>query len=107
MHAFHVHSQKNHIDFIVLKINKNLLMTFCSPNMPYLFFRVCVQGRAAKSYISKLIILPKNALQLIYFAPSDAHAISCFIESNSLSVNMICFDTVANLAILCMIFGKD
>ena len=82
-------------------------MTFCSPNMPYLFFRVCVQGRAAKSYISKLIILPKNALQLIYFAPSDAHAISCFIESNSLSVNMIYFDTVANLAILCMIFGKE
>lgn len=74
-------------------------MTFCSPNMPYLFFRVCVQGRAAKSYISKLIILPKNALQLIYFAPSDAHAtgIPLFIESKILPVNMIYFDTVVKV----------
>ena len=34
---------------------------------------------------------------MIYFAPSDAHAIPLFIESKVLPVNMIYFDTVANL----------
>ena len=46
---------------------------------------------------TKLLVLQKHALRLIYFAPSDAHAIRLFIESKILPVNMIYFDTVANL----------
>ena len=59
--------------------------------MPYLSYGICVWGRAAKSYISKLLVRQKRALRLIYLAPSDAHAIPLFIESK------IYFDTVANL----------
>jgi len=65
--------------------------------MPYLSYGICVWGRATKSYISKLLVLQKRALRLIYFASSDAQAIPLFIESKILPVNMIYFDTVANL----------
>ena len=65
--------------------------------MPYLSYGICVWGRAAKSYIRKLLVPQKRALRLIYFAPSDAHAIPLFIGSKILPVNMIYFDTVANL----------
>ena len=65
--------------------------------MPYLSYGICVWGRAAKSYISKLLVLQKSALRLIHFAPNDAHAIPLFIESKILPVNMSYFDTDANL----------
>ena len=66
--------------------------------MPYaISYGICVWGRAAKSYISKLLVLKKRALRLIYSAPSDAHAVPLFIESKILPVNMFYFDTVANL----------
>ena len=103
---------KYHIDFVSLKISKTigilarlrhfvptetLLMIDHSLIMPYVSYGICVWGRAAKSYITKLLVLQKRALRLIYFAPSDAHAIPLFIESKILPVNMIYFDTVANL----------
>ena len=103
---------KLHIDFISLKISKTigivsrlghfvptetLLMICHSLIMPYLSYGICVWGRAAKSYISKLLVLKKRALRLIYSAPSDAHAVPLFIESKNLPVNMIYFDTVTNL----------
>ena len=62
-------------------------MIYRSLIMPYLSYRICVWGRAAKSYISKLLVLHKRALRLIYFAPSDAHAIPLFIELEILPVN--------------------
>ena len=62
--------------------------------LPYLSYGICVWGRAAKSYIGKL---QKRALRLIYFAPSDAHAIPLFIQSKILPVNMIYFDAIVNL----------
>ena len=65
--------------------------------MPYLSYGICVWGRAPKSYISKLLVLQKRALRLIYFAPVDTHAFPLFIKSKILPVNMIYFDTVANL----------
>ena len=65
--------------------------------MPYLSYEICVWGHAAKLYISKLLVLQKRALQLIYFAPSDPRAIPLFSESKILPVIMIYFDTVANL----------
>ena len=65
--------------------------------MPYLSYGICVWGRTAKSNISKLLVLQKHALRVIYFAPSDAHAIPLLTESKILRVNMIYFDTVANL----------
>jgi len=36
------------------------------------------------------------ALRLIYFTPSDAHAIPLFIQSKILFVNMIYFDAIVN-----------
>ena len=78
-------------------------MSYRSFIMSYLSYGICVWGHAAKSYVSKLLVLQKCALQLICFAPSDAHAIPLFIQSKILPVNMIYFDTVA---ISCMIFGK-
>ena len=63
--------------------------------MPYLSYGICVWGSAAKSYISKLPVLQK--LRLIYIASSEAHAIPLFIQSKISPVNMIYFDTVANL----------
>ena len=65
--------------------------------MPYLSYGICVWGRAPKSYISKLLVLQKRALRLIYFAPRDTHTFPLFIKSKILPVNMIYFDTVANL----------
>ena len=103
---------KHHIDFISLKISKTigilarlrhfvptetLLMIYRSLIMPYLSYGICVWGPAPKSYISKLLVLQKRALRLIYFAPRDTHAFPLFIKSKILPVNMIYFDTVANL----------
>ena len=65
--------------------------------IPYTTYGICVWGLAAKSYINKLLALQKRALRLIYFAPSNAHDIPFFIETKFLPVNMIYFDTVANL----------
>ena len=76
-------------------------MIYCSLILPYLSYVISVRGRAAKSYIRKLhvhvLVLQKRTLRLIYFAPSNAHAIHLFIESNILPVNMNYFDLVVNL----------
>ena len=70
--------------------------------MPYLSYGICVWGRAAKSYISKLLVLQKRALRLIYFAPRDTHVVPLFIKSKILPVSIL-----TRLRISCMIFGKD
>ena len=62
--------------------------------------------QSSHEYISKLLVLQIRALRLIYFAPSDANAIPLFIESKILTVNMIYFDTVANL-LHDTVLGKD
>ena len=72
-------------------------MIYRSLIMPYLSYGICVWGRAPKSYISKLLVLQKRALRLIYFASRDTHAPPLFIKSKILPVNMIYFDMVANL----------
>ena len=76
---------------------ETLLMIYRSLIMSYLSYGICVWGRAPKSYISKLLVLQKCALGLIYFAPRDTHAFPLFIKSKILPVNMIYFDMVANL----------
>ena len=76
---------------------ETLLMIYRSLIMPYLSYGICVWDRAPKSSISKLLALQKRALRLIYFAPRDTHALPLFIKSKILPVNMIYFDTVANL----------
>jgi len=67
---------------------ETLLMIYRSLILPYLSYGICVWSRAAKSYIGKLLVLQKRALRLIYFAPSDAHAIPLFIQSKILPVNI-------------------
>ena len=70
----------------LLMIYRSLII-FCQ----IYFYGTCVWGRAAKSYISKRLVLQKRALRLIYFAPCDVHAIPLLTEYK------ICFDAVANL----------
>ena len=94
---------KHHIDFISLKMRKTigilarlrhfvptetLLTIYRSLIMPYLSYGICVWGRSAKSDITKLLVLQKRALRLIYFAPSDAHAIPLFIKSKILPYDL-------------------
>ena len=62
---------------------ETLLMIYHSLIMPYLSYGIWVWGRTAKSYIKTLLVLQKRALRLIYFAPSDAHAIPLFINQRS------------------------
>jgi len=56
-----------------------------------------VYGVVQPNCTFKLLDLQKRALQLICFVPSDAHAISLFIQSKILPVNMIYFDAIVNL----------
>ena len=70
----------------LLMIYRSLII-FCQ----IYFYGNCVWGRAAKSYISKRLVLQKRALRLIYFAPCDVYAIPLLTEYK------IYFDAVANL----------
>ena len=63
---------------------ETLLMIYRSLILPYLSYGRCVWGLVAKSYINKLLVLQKRALRLIYFAPSNAHAILFFMETKGL-----------------------
>ena len=45
-------------------------------------------GQAAKTHLQKLLVLQKRVLRLMYFSEPRAHAVSLFITSNILSINM-------------------
>ena len=57
-------------------------------------YGVVQPSRTLGSYLSSRNVLCDR---LIYFAPSDAHVTPLFIESKILPVNVIYFDTIANL----------
>ena len=54
-------------------------------------------GQAAKTHLHKLLVLPKRVLRLTYFSEPRAHAVSLFITSNILPINMLYVETVSSL----------
>ena len=103
---------KRLIDFIALKISKtigaisrlrhsvpfsvlNSLISILNIR-PYLSYGIVTWGRAAKSQISKLLILQKRALRLMYFAQRQ-QAVTLFLVSGFLPINMIYFEKTTSL----------
>ena len=54
-------------------------------------------GQAARTHLDKLIVLQKRVLRLMYFSEPIAHAVSLFITSNFLPINMLYVETVSSL----------
>ena len=54
-------------------------------------------GYAAKTHQQKLLVLQKRVLRLMYFSEPRAHALSLFITSNVLPINMLYVETVSSL----------
>ena len=54
-------------------------------------------GQAAKTHLQKLLVLLKLVLRLMYFSEPRADAVSLFITSNILSINMLFVETVSFL----------
>ena len=46
-------------------------------------------GQAAKTHLQKLLLLHKRVFRLMHFSERRAHAMSLFITSNVLPLNMI------------------
>ena len=105
-------SWKYHIDHIATKISKTvgiiarlrhfvpfsiLTNLYRSLILPYLSYGIVAWGRAAKSHISKLLILQNRALRLMHFADKQQHAIPFFLDSNFLPIQMVYFEKIASL----------
>ena len=54
-------------------------------------------GQAAKTHLQKRLVLQKRVLRLMYFSDPRAHAVSLFISSNILPINMFYVETVSSL----------
>ena len=54
-------------------------------------------GQAAKTHLQKLLLLQKPSLHLTYFSETRAYAVSLFITSNILPINMLYVETVSSL----------
>ena len=54
-------------------------------------------SQAAKTHLQKLLVLQKRVLRLMYFSEPRAHAVSLFISSNILPINMFYVETVSSL----------
>ena len=105
-------SWKHHIDHIALRISKTvgIIARLCHHVLfsilcnlyrllisPYLSYGVVAWVRAAKYLINKLLLLQKRAFRLTYFTDKQQHAISLFLKSNFLSIQMIYFEKTASL----------
>ena len=87
--------------------NSSQIKTLCSyrnsSNDLSLTYAIILRDMCMGSCSRKLLVLQTRTLRLIYFAPSDAHAINLFIESKMLPVKMT---YLTRLRISWMIFGK-
>ena len=105
-------SWKFHIEYVALKISKTigviallrhfvllctLLNVYSSLIFPYLSYGLAAWGQAAKTHLQKLLVLQKRVLRLMYFFEPRAHAVSLFITSNILPINMFYVETVSSL----------
>ena len=60
--------------------------------LPYLSYGIVVWGQAAKMHQTQ-----KRVLRLIHFTPYRAHAVSLFVQSNIIPVNMLYLKTVSSI----------
>ena len=74
-----------------------LLNIYRSLIFPYLSYGLAAWGQAAKTHLQKLLVLQKRVLRLMYFSEPRAHAVSLFITSNVLPINMLYVKTVSSL----------
>ena len=102
---------KHHIDTVSLKISKMggllaklrqfvprqiLLKIYQSLIYPYITYGLAAWGQAAKTYLNKIPLLQKRALQKINSDRRD-HAIPIFTDANVLPLNFLYYQTISNL----------
>ena len=75
----------------------NLINTYRSLIFPYMSYGLAAWGQAAKTHLQKLLVLLKLVLRLMYFSEPRADAVSLFITSNILPINMLSVETVSSL----------
>ena len=64
---------------------------------PCMSYGLAAWLQAAKTHLQKLLVLQKRVLRLMYFSEPRAHAVSQFITSNILPINMLYVETVSSL----------
>ena len=64
---------------------------------PYMSYGSAAWGQAAKTHLQKLLVQQKRVLRLMYFSEPRARAVSLFITSNILPINMLYVETVSSL----------
>ena len=82
-------SWKIHIEYIASKMSKTvgliaklrhfpplhtLLHIYQSLNSPFITYGLSVWGQAYKSYLNKILVLPKRVLRSMYFTKKHRHA---------------------------------
>ena len=105
-------SWKNHIASVATKISKTiglisklrhflpyrvLINIYQSLINPYLTYGLIAWGNASKTYINKILFLQKRALRLIYFTERNEHTIPLFIDSKTLPLNFLYYESVCRL----------
>ena len=65
--------------------------------LPYMPYGLAAWGQAAKTHLQKLLVLQKHALLIMYFPEPRAHAVSLFITSKILPINMLYVEIVSSL----------
>lgn len=74
-----------------------LLHIYRSLIHPYISYGLSVWGQTSKSNQEKILILQKRTWRLIYFRNKREHAITLFVRSNILPVDMLYFKFIATL----------
>ena len=64
---------------------------------PYLSYGLVVWGQTSKHLFEKLLILQKRVIRLIYFTNSKVTAIPLFIKAQIPPLNIMYFQSIANL----------
>lgn len=75
----------------------SLLYIYQALVSPYLYYGICAQGSAPKSYLIKLLLIQKRALHLIYFKDYKQHAVPLFLKLNVFPLSFIYFDRLCNI----------
>ena len=103
---------KYHIEHTTVKISKNtgmlaklrhfvprktLVQIYQSLIFSYINYAITVWGLASKRYLDKILRLQKRALQFIYSAERNDHAILLFVDAGVLPVKFLYFESVCCL----------
>ena len=95
---------KYHINFIASKVGTSVdiiakLRHFVPKNtiyniyrsliLPYILYGIVLWGQAARVHINKILKLQKRGLRLMNFGPCTSHAISYFISTKILPIDML------------------